>query len=706
VTTAAPSAQFLAMLPATLFTATPPEQLPPLLALLGAVEQQWLTLAADVDTVLDDVFADSAADWALPYLGSLLGLPPDASRAEVGYATALRRRKGTPAAVEDFSTVVTGWTARVLEGWRSTVWCQQLRHPVRRTASINLRAGEGLLVGSGLDPARHSVTPGAGYHPAAVTSTVFPWDVVRLDAVEVCPLPQPGRFAVHPLGVDAPLYLRPEPLLIASDAEDERPPGVPPATRPPRAPGDLPLRATWRLIEALATDPGQIAYGPAWSLGGGHPLTLGAADDPALITVTVDEVPVPWPAIGLTGLPPGGGPAPAADQLLIDPSRGVLAPGANITGTLRATFHRPVTGRLGAAASAEQFRDDAGFVVIVDPDGGAHPPGIPVVADVDAAVALAMALPGAEPVHAGDTAPDVEIRLATSGRLAAPTTLTGSPPRLRWRIVAAAGATPVLVGPVAVDLTGAQVEVAGCYLDSDLQIGADVAEVTLTNVTMNPPGGTALTVAADAWTLRLSATRCLLAAIRADIGAYPITLVDCVVDGHGDPLLPCGDEGSGLHGAGDPDRPALAAVNRFPPALVAAGVTFVNAVDVDNISATDCLFAGGLRTVVTSTGCLRFSHLGDNDDPMAHPPGYRCLTGPLPRFLATGFEAGGYYAPRIASPSAVPPAALLTGASDGGEIGGYHHARRGPLALRLAQRLGEMVPLATRPHLVIAPMEE
>jgi hypothetical protein len=91
---------------------------------------------------------------------------------------------------------------------------------------------------------------------------------------------------------------------------------------------------------------------------------------------------------------------------------------------------------------------------------------------------------------------------------------------------------------------------------------------------------------------------------------------------------------------------------------------------------------------------------------MAHPPGYRCLTGPLPRFLATGFEAGGYYAPRIASPSAVPPAALLTGASDGGEIGGYHHARRGPLALRLAQRLGEMVPLATRPHLVIAPMEE
>lgn len=706
MTTPRPTPQFLAMLPTALLAAVPPEQLPPLLALLGAIEQQWWTLAADVDSVLDDVLADSAADWALPYLGTLLGLPSDAGRAEVVYATALRRRKGTPSALEDFATVVTGWPARVDEGWQRTLWCQQLRHPVQRTASINLRAGEGLLVGSGLDVARHSVTPGAGFHPAAVTATVFPWQVVRLDDVEVCPLAQAGRYAVHPLGVDAPLYLRAEPLQIASDAEDERPPGVPPAMRPPRQPGDLPLRATWALIEALATDPAQIGYGPVWTLGAGHPLTLGSPDDPALITVTVDDVPVPWTSIGLTGLPPGGGPAPSADQLLIDPSRGVLAPGSNLTGTLRATYHRPVTGAIGAAASTVAFRDDAGYVVIVDPDVGVHPPGIPVVTEIDAAIALAMELPGAEPAHAGDTAPDVEIRLVTSGRLAAPTTLSGTPPRTRWRIVAPAGTTPVIVGALSIDLVGAQVEIAGCYLDDDLQIGADVAAVTLTNVTTNPPGGATIELAADAWTVQLSAELCLLPAIRADIGAFPVQLTDCVVDAHGDPLLPCGDEGSGLHGKGDPDRPAVAAVNRFPPGLVADGVTFVGGVDVDEVSAVDCLFAGGLRTVVTSTGCLRFCHLGDNDDPQAHPPGYQCLSGPLPRFAATGFEAGGYYAPVVTTPSSRPSAPLLTAASDGGEIGGYHHARRGPLALRLSQRLAEMVPLSTRPHLAIATSEE
>ena len=87
-----PSPSFLAMLPPALLAAQPPDDIPVVLALLGALEEQWLALAADVDRVLDDAFPDSAADWALPYLAELLGLPPDAGRAEIGSATALRRR--------------------------------------------------------------------------------------------------------------------------------------------------------------------------------------------------------------------------------------------------------------------------------------------------------------------------------------------------------------------------------------------------------------------------------------------------------------------------------------------------------------------------------------------------------------------------------------------------------------------------------------
>jgi hypothetical protein len=682
------------MLPAALLAAQPPDELPPLLALLGAIEEQWLMLAADADSVLDDTFPDSAAEWALPYLGQVLGLPPDAGRSEIGSATALRRRRGTPAALEDFATVITGWPARVTEGWQTTIWCQQLRHPVRRTASLSMRAGEHLLVGTQLDPARRSLTPGGPYHPAAATATVFPWQVFRLNATQVCPTADPARFTLHPLGLLAPLYLRPQPLVIASDAEDERPPGAAPAMRPPRAPADLPLRATWRLIEALAPD--QVSYGPVWTLGPAHPLAAGPADDPPLITLTVDNVAVPWTSIGLTSLPPGGGPAPDPDQVLLDPNRGIIAVGSGLAGTVRAMFYRPASGRIGALASTVEPDDVAGKVIIVDPAGGPHAPGQLVVADLDAAVTAAMALPG----PGAGPGPDVEIRLETNDRLAAPAPLTAVPPVSRWRIVAPTGLTPVIVGDLEIGLPGAQVELAGCYLEGNLTAGADLAALTLTSVTMNPAAGRSLTVTPGAWTLRLSASLSVLGPVRADLSAFPIVVADSLIDGAGIALAPC-------EAAPPPTPvPAVAAADRFPPQLDATASTFAGAVAADTVWAADCMFLGGVRTVVTSAGCLRYCHLGEDPDPQAHPQGYQCRSGPLPALVSGGVESVGYDAPLLTAPAGRGVDPVLTAASDGGEIGAYHHARRGPLALRLTQRLAEMVPLTVHPHLAITRPEE
>ena len=700
---AEPSRRFLALLPPALLAAQQPDDVPVLLALLGAVEEQWLMLAADVDQVLDDVFPESAAEWALPYLAQVLGLPPDAGRAEIGSAVALRRRRGTPAALEDFAEVVTGWPARVTEGWRTTVWAQQLRHPVRATASLSMRAGEHLLIGTALDPARRSVTPGGSHHPAAATATVFPWQVRRFDGVQVCPLPDPGRFALHPLGLPAPLYLRPQPLLIASDADDERPPGTPPALRPPRAPGDLPLRVTWRLIEALAPD--LVTLGPVWRLAPGRPLAGGDPNDPPLVTLTVDGVPLAWSAIGLTGLPPGAGPAPAAGEVLLDPSRGVIAVGAGITGTVRATFHRPTPGAIGALASAAEADEGATAVIVVDPANGSHGPGRHVVADLDAAVTFALGLPvpagGTAPAAGPGAGPDVEIRLATNDRLAAPSGLGAVPPVARWRVVAPAGLTPVIVGKLSIGLPGAQLELVGCYLEGDLEVGPDLAGLTLTGVTMNPAAGRTLTVTPGAWTLRLAASLCHLTPVRADLSAFPVRLTDCVVDGAGRVLHPCDPEP-----APTPPRPAVAAADRFPPHLVAAACTFAGAAAVDTLEATDCLFLDGTTAVVTSAGYLRYSHLGDHDDPRAHPAAYQCLTGPVPAVGSAGAESGGYWAPVLAGPGDRGADPVLTGASDGGEIGAYRHARRGPLARRLAQRLAEFTPLTVHPHLTITRPEE
>ena len=688
-----PSERFLAMLPPTLWAQDDAGGPPVMLALLQALEEQWLDLAAEVDQVLDDAFPDSAAEWALPYLAQVLGLPPDAGRAEIGSVTALRRRRGTPSAIEDFATVVTGWPARVTEGWQTTLWSQQLRHPVRRTASLSMRKREHLLAGTGLDPARRSVTPGGSHHPAAATATVFPWQSRRFSFTEACPLPD-GRLALHPLGQTAPLHLRPDPLIISSDADDQRPQGEAPVPRPPRAPGDLPLRATWRLIEALA--PEQITYqpGPIWELGAEHPLTqeLGVVhgDDPMLLALTVDGADVPWSAIGLTSLPGGGAaPVPGPDQVLVDPSRGVAVPGSDLTGTVRAVFYRPAPGRIGALASTADGDDRAGAVIVVDPALGLHPPGQTVVATLDDALTAAA------------TRPDAEIRLVTGDRLAAPAPIATAPARARWRIVAPAGLTPVIVGDLSIQAAGLDLELAGCYLGGTLKIGPDVAAVTLTGITMDAAGGQVIEVDPAAWTLKLAATRCHLGPIRADLSAFPIRLTDCIVDGAGVPLTPCGSPPP------PPAKvPAVAAIDRFPPQLSATAITFAGVVAVDTVEASDCLFLDGIRAVVTSTGCLRYCHLGADDDPQAHPAPFQCLSGTLPAIVSSGVESAGYYAPVLTAPSGRGADPVLTGASDGGEIGAYHHARRGPLALRLAQRLSEMTPLTVHPHLDVSPAQE
>jgi hypothetical protein len=686
--------EFLRMLPPAVVAGWPPDQdTPPTLALLAALQEQWFTLAADVDSILDDAFPDSAADWALPYLAGLLGLPADAGRREIAYATALRRRKGTPAAVEDFGEVVTGWPTRVIEGWRTTLWCQQLRHPVLRTASLDLRHGEHLLVGTGLDPARRTVTPGGPHHPAAVSAEAFPWQLVTYDRVEAAPLGS-GRFAIHPLGVSAPIYLAPRPLDIASDAEDERPPDRPPQPRAPRGAAELPIRAGWRLVDAL----GDVSYGPVWILGAGHPLTATGPAGPALIEVSVDGNPLPWTNIGLTALPPIGAPTPAADQVLLDPARGVLVPGSSVTGTLRTTFYRATPGRLGPAAGTAEPRDDVGVIIVVDPALGSHPPGQIVVGDLAGAVTAALA---ATTSTSAPDVPQLEIRLATSDRLATPGPITGAPTLTRWRIVAPVGMTPVVVGDLELDLTGVTVELSGFFVSGDVVIGPAMTAVDLTGLTTDATAGKGVRVDPTGWTVRVSATGCLLGPIRADLAAYAIELHDCVVDGRGAQPMPCGGDPGG-----DLTRSAFAAADRFPPDLVATGVTFVGPVGAGEVWVADCLFTVDLRTTVTSTGCVRYCQLGPADDPQAHPAAYQSLTTPLPPFGDVGLDGSGYYAPLLAAPGPQPAAAVLMAASDGGEIGAYHHARRGPLALRLAARLPEMSPLTLHTHLLIAEPED
>ena len=658
-------------------------------ALLAAVEGQRALLADDVARLWDDLFIESCADWAVPYIGALLGLPPDAGRLEVAYAVALRRRKGTPAALEDFAEVLTGWTARVLEGWQITLWAQRLGHPgAPRVATVDLREGARSRIGTPFERVRRSVSPSGPWSPRAATVVVWPWEVRTYLATECAPLGA-RRFALHPLGAEAPPYLRPRRLRLSSDV------GGSAAEARTGDELDAPVRATYAVVEALA-EPGQISYGAAWALSAAHPLTQGVAGAPTLLELTADGAPVGWPDIRLGALPPGGpAPAPpAAGQAVVDLARGHVELGAGLAGPLRATWHRPLPGSIGALAGDGDGDPLARVVVTVNPSLPAAGDNVHTLED---AIALAQGRSAAlspEPASAGH--PEVEIRLETSDRLDAPPAAAFTPALLNWRVVAPRLMTPTVVGDLQLDLAGGCLTLEGFALSGDLRLGAGLDGVLLRHLTMNPPGGAALRVEPGAWGLALEAELCVLGPVRADLGALPVVLRDCVVDGRGERLRMCGGASAGSA------VEAVAGNGPLHPALTASGTTFAGPVRVESVDAADCIFAGGVRAVQGQEGCLRHCFLGP---PLgaapSHPPTYRCGPFPDPTFASVGFEAAGYYAPELE-----PEHPLGSAAGDGGEVGAYHHAGRAGRIGRLRRRVDEFVPLGLRSRVVLAPWEE
>ena len=73
-------------------------------------------LAEELAQVYDDQFVETAAPWATPYIGGVVGYRPIhgvvpevvSPRAEVANTVAYRRRKGTAAVIEQLARDVTG----------------------------------------------------------------------------------------------------------------------------------------------------------------------------------------------------------------------------------------------------------------------------------------------------------------------------------------------------------------------------------------------------------------------------------------------------------------------------------------------------------------------------------------------------------------------------------------------------------------------
>jgi hypothetical protein len=109
---------------------TPQGQLKAYLALVEAV---FGAIHQDIETLYQNLFIETADEWAIPYIGDLLGTTPLTGeawtrRADVADTIALRRRKGTLLSIQMLTYDLTQWGVYCVELRERMVWNQHLNH--------------------------------------------------------------------------------------------------------------------------------------------------------------------------------------------------------------------------------------------------------------------------------------------------------------------------------------------------------------------------------------------------------------------------------------------------------------------------------------------------------------------------------------------------------------------------------------------------
>lgn len=138
----------------------------PLRALLRVIAAQVDIVEADIDRLYENWFIETCEEWALPYIGELIGYQPVHAagerggeqaavaqglnrilvpRTDVAKTIGYRRRKGTRSLLELLANDVAGWPARVVEFGRLVSVTQATNYP-RLDAGLVANIGAGDVV--------------------------------------------------------------------------------------------------------------------------------------------------------------------------------------------------------------------------------------------------------------------------------------------------------------------------------------------------------------------------------------------------------------------------------------------------------------------------------------------------------------------------------------------------------------------------------
>jgi hypothetical protein len=134
-------------------------------ALLRVIAAQVDIVEEDIDRLYENWFIETCEEWALPYIGELIGYQPVHAagerggeraaaqglndilvpRTDVAKTIGYRRRKGTRSLLEHLANDVAGWPARVVEFGRLVSVTQATNHP-RLDAGLVTNIGAGDII--------------------------------------------------------------------------------------------------------------------------------------------------------------------------------------------------------------------------------------------------------------------------------------------------------------------------------------------------------------------------------------------------------------------------------------------------------------------------------------------------------------------------------------------------------------------------------
>lgn len=615
----------------------------PLRALMDVIAQQAVAIDENLAQLYDDLFVETAAGWAVPYIGDLIGVrgvydrttKAASARAEVANTIGYRRRKGTAAMLEQLARDVTGWNARAVEFFQRLITSQHVNHirPANHAAP-DLRAWEDLeRHDTAFDPIARSgevrrIGSGRGkYNIPNIGLFVYrinAYPLTRSPAAKLNNAAGDHRYFFDPLKRNAPLFNDPV-------TEDE----ITSLAQPINVPMPISRRVLHEDIAAvqallLAGETAESSF-------------YATTRDRSLCIET--DAPVPVNQIVVCDLSDDGANwahQPKPGTVAVDPQLGRLAFGTAPARPPRVSFHYGFSADMGGG----EYPRGATF----DPDLPVHAlaPG----ADLQTAL-NALTTNGA-------------IEIADSGRYAQTPAINASAQQrieLRARDEArphvALGGDLVIQGGSDSEVTLSGLLIAG----GAVVVGGRCRRVTLRHCTLAPGATPALSITSTDVTVVID--HCIVGGIRAVKGSQ-VVIENSVVDAL--------DEANVAFAAADAKSAggSFQAVN-----ATVIGKVHAEAMPLVSNSILLAALAGGdgwafaVDVERTQEGCVRYSFV---------PPGARvprrfeCLPTDAadaarvtPQFTSLRFGDPGY-----AQLSLRTPLGIRAGADDEAEMGAFH----------------------------------